>query len=94
MGKKDGNFNASNIILASAHERRQRLREIDYKTQVEKDYNIELEKHLVDRMDTCLICVGSAILEPDVREQFEDAFNYMVRTCLDIGFQFVEEDLT
>lgn len=55
MGKKDGNFNASNIILASAHERRARLREIDYKTQVEKDYNIELEKHLVDRMDTCLI---------------------------------------
>ena len=25
--------------------------DVDYKSKVEKEYNIELEKHLIDRMD-------------------------------------------
>eukprot|EP00392_Amoebophrya_sp_AT5.2_P006444 g6456.t1 len=77
-----------------ADARRQRLRDFNFRKQIEQDYNVECEKHLIPTLDKLLIALGTFLTDAKVRELVEALVNFIVRQNIDIAFQVVEEDLT
>lgn len=87
-------MDAARLGLEMADARRQRLRDFNFRKQIEQDYNVECEKHLIPTLDKLLIALGTFLTDAKVRELVEALVNFIVRQNIDIAFQVVEEDLT